>query len=61
MTTKCYIVEDTILSASILTDLCFAIPCFYSAEMIGDGYLSITITCRDADVRTVEKYIAEIV
>ena len=61
MTTKCYYIEDTITTAEIIKALEMAIPCFTQFDMLDDGYIEFCITCREADVQTVERYLAPIV
>lgn len=61
MVIKNYYIEDTTLAAREIAALEARIPCFTNIEMLGDGYLSFTITCRDEDICIVERYLAAII
>ena len=59
MTTKCYFLNNTDAAARAVDYLANLIPCFIRELLITkDGFLTVTIEARDADLPTVERILA---
>lgn len=61
MVTKCYIIENSAKCAEKVKKLETVIPCFTWLELLDDGYIEYTVSCREEDVPIVEIYIAPFV
>ena len=61
MVTKCYIIENSAKCAERVKKLEAVIPCFTWLELLDDGYIEYTISCKEEDVKYVEIMIAPFV
>lgn len=59
MTTKCYFLNNTDSTARAVDYLANLIPCFIRGLLITkDGFLTVTIEARDADLPTIKRILA---
>ena len=61
MIIKCYIIDNTPECAIATQTIEHSIPCFTSYDLLDDGYIELTISCRAEDIVFVEWKLAPFV
>lgn len=61
MRTICVIIEDTIENYEIIKKIENDFPCFTDYEMKENGYMELSIQCRQEDAGAIERVLASLV
>ena len=61
MRTICVLIEDTIDSYKVIKEIEKNFPCFSSYELKENGYVEVSILCRQEDAGAVEARLASLV
>lgn len=61
MTTKCYIIQNSLKCAIAVHNLEEIIPCFTKLELLDDDSIEFTISCRVEDIAITELFLAPFV
>lgn len=61
MIKKCYYIENTAEAALAVSSIEMNFPCFTSLDLLDDGYIEFTISCRQEDVAVIENILSNFV
>jgi hypothetical protein len=61
MTKKCYYLENSAEAALAVNSIESNFPCFTTIDILDDGYIEFTISCRNEDVAIIERILANFV
>ena len=61
MRTICVIIEDNMDNYKVIEKITEDFPCFYDFKELENGYIEISLQCRQEDAKAIEKRLSKIV